>query len=343
MSFSNNNSRSYLKRDAYGTNITLSNQETIAGDLVVKGDVRMTGTTKTTFMNSLNAGSTSVSDLAASGTVSLATDTGKIVTIGGDVSAGKVSLTGDLTCSGDVNFNGPTKKTTLGGDLSVYGQLKCVDTAKVTTLSGPLEVSGSVTTGGNTYINGAANTMSIQGSLQVSTDAGIGGTLSLGKPIKLPTGLAAAPAAGELGYTISGTFNPDSKLTARISPYSGYLSGIKLPVGVWLIQATAGVKCEVNGNNLNTFSIQISTSKNGGADLLAGSASALDAGTYSCLALNTCNLGSWNSVDNATCVDVLTSTTYYLNFYLQFTGGATAYTVNTTSGNPFSFKATRIA
>jgi len=169
------------------------------------------------------------------------------------------------------------------------------------------------------------------------------GELESKSNITLPTTLTT-PTAGQLGYTITGTFNPDSKLTARLSPCSGYLSKLVLPVGVWLIQATAGVLCTAGGNNMNPFSIQISAVQNTGADSAAGSAVALNlATTYSTINYNNINTNGWNTVDTTSIVTVTAATTYYLNFYLAFTGGATAYTVNTATNNPFSFKAVRIA
>ena len=160
--------------------------------------------------------------------------------------------------------------------------------------------------------------------------------------ITLPTKITASPTTGKLGYVITGVFDPDSKLTARISPYSGYLSRLTLPVGVWLIQGNAGFLCTVAGNNIN-FNTQILSTKNTGADLVAGSAVAINSGSYSCLALNSSNSSYWSSVNTILTTTVTVETIYYLNFYMNFTGGATQYTVHTTTNNPFSFRAIRIA
>jgi len=127
---------------------------------------------------------------------------------------------------------------------------------------------------GGTASGGGSNTVTI-GNANI-TNTYLKGTvncpsLTTTGNIALPTTLTT-PISGQLGYTVTGTFNPDSKLTARISPCSGYLSKLVLPVGVWLIQATAGVLCTAGGNNMNPFSIQISAIQNTGADSAAGSA-----------------------------------------------------------------------
>jgi len=159
--------------------------------------------------------------------------------------------------------------------------------------------------------------------------------------IKLPTTLTT-PASGYLGYIISGSFS--TNLVSRTSPCSGYISSISLPIGVWLLQATAGVSCSTGGNNLNNFAIQVSNSENSGATLTARNAVALTlTSPYSSISYNSINANYWNTIDTTAVVTVLTASTYYLNFFLNFTGGAMAYNVSNTTNNPISFKAIRIA
>jgi len=285
----------------------LSNQETVGGDLEVTGAIAggsMISPT-VTALDSLWVGTTDVgTTLTTLNTYSSSNHTAS------DLAAGATGS--DLTLSGDLST---TANLTVG----------LVANPKSVHIYGDLDVSGLVE---------LKNTSSAK-------DLTVTNSLSVGGNIKLPTTLTS-PASGYLGNIISGAFN--SNLVSRTSPCSGYISSISLPIGVWLLQATAGVYCTTAGNNLNNFAIQVSTTENLGATLTAGNAVALTlTSPYSSISYNSINSNYWNTIDTTAVVTVLTASTYYLNFFLNFTGGAMAYNVSNTANNPFSFKAIRIA
>jgi len=232
----------------------------------------------------------------------------------------------------NVNPNRRLASQVSGTNLTLSGTIKAkkinIGEKDVTTVTavegGGLSISGSLTMSSTTAVAKLSNLITVGN-------------------ITLPTTILT-PTSGQLGYVTTGTFNPDSKLVSRLSPCSGYLSKISLPTGVWLIHATGGIYCNTYGNNLNNFSIQISSTANTGADLVAGTAIPLvTTSPYSIINYNSINSGGWNSVDTASVLTVPSATTYYLNYYANFTGGAMAYTVISGTANPFAFRAVRIA
>jgi len=240
----------------------------------------------------------------------------------------------DLTLSGTIKAN----KIYIGGK-DVTSTVTAIPTS-----SQGSTVSAAVAA--DTLKTGATGSdLTLSGNLTMSSttaNATISNLTTVGN-ITLPTTITS-PISGQLGYVTTGAFNPDSKLVSRLSPCSGYLSKISLPAGVWLIHATGGIYCNTYGNNLNNFSIQISSTANTGADLVAGTAIPLvTTAPYSVINYNSINSGGWNSVDTASVLIVTTTTMFYLNYYANFTGGATAYTVISGTANPFAFRAVRIA
>jgi len=289
----------------------LSNQETVGGDLEVTGAIAEGSVISATLTvtESLWVGTTDVgTTLTTLNTYSLSNHTAS------DLAAGATGS--DLSLSRKLSTTANLSDGLVANPISVniYGDM---------IVSGLVELKNTSTAKNLTVTDLAAKYL-------VVTDN-----------IKLPTTLTT-PASGYLGYIISGSFS--TNLVSRTSPCSGYISSISLPIGVWLLQATAGVFCSTGGNNLNNFAIQVSNSENLGATLTARNAVALTlTSPYSSISYNSINANYWNTIDTTAVVTMTTTSTYYLNYFPNFSGGTKAYNVSNTTNNPCSFKAIRIA
>jgi predicted acyltransferase (DUF342 family) len=281
---------------AFGMDAFVSDLIVTGGHFTVEadGDTNIAGTLDVggavNFSSTLQAGATSLDELAVSGTSTLTgavtAAAGLTVSSGGASITGGAAVTGDLTVSEDAAIMGDVAVTgdaDFAGDMAVVGEMEV--TGAVQLLSS-LAVAGSSTLAGLSAGASNLSSLSVSGNSSLAGNAGVGGALNVAGSSTL-AGLSAG-ASSLSSLAVSGN-----------STFAGAISGgngLTISAGSTSVQSLSATSAAVGGN----ASVAGNLGVGGGATF----SSTLQAGATSVVSLAVANAADFNGGVTANAVSI---------------------------------------